>query len=99
GASGEAAKGQAAIEEILAGFLSGPYKGAQLTVETTSIRFIKPHLAVSDSRWEVSDVPEAEGEQPPTKGLSTTVLVKEDDQWKLAAHRSRVPFSPPSREQ
>jgi uncharacterized protein (TIGR02246 family) len=88
---GESAKGR---EEIQASFseTSTAYKGAKISIETTSVQFIEPDVAVSDSVWEMTGLPE--GTEAPSKGQSTAVVVKKDGDWKIVAHRARVPAPP-----
>lgn len=92
--TGEAFKGREAIEQTFAELSSGIFKGTKITIEMTGIHFIKPDLAVGDSSWALTDLPETEGETP-TTGTSTVVVTKQDDQWLIAAHRSRIPAAPP----
>jgi uncharacterized protein (TIGR02246 family) len=94
--SGKLSKGPAEIEKALAQLRTTMYEGSKLTIQRTAIRFLKPSLAVVDGSWELSGAPKTEGPAPPSKGTYTTVMVKQDDQWLLAAHRSRIPFSPPA---
>jgi uncharacterized protein (TIGR02246 family) len=92
--TGEIDKGREAIETRIATFLE-TYKGTQIKLERSSIRFVKPDLAVWDGTWEISGLPEATGEQAPTKGLSMVVATKQNGEWLLAAGRSSVPAAPP----
>jgi uncharacterized protein (TIGR02246 family) len=91
---GRRAVGRPAIQTALAELTAGPYHGSHLELETVSTRFITPTLVVGDSRWELTLVPATEGEAPPTKGLSTVVFVKQGLDWKIVAHRTRVPYPP-----
>jgi uncharacterized protein (TIGR02246 family) len=93
--TGDTFKGQQEIEDCITELMTNPYKGSKLAVETTSVRFIKPDLAVGDSTYEFTDVPEVEGQKPPTSGMATSVMVKQGDQWLIVAHRVRVPTLPP----
>lgn len=86
--------GRAAIEAAFTATNSGPYKGTSVTIETVSVHFVKPDLAVTDSEWEVANLPESDGPAPPSKGQSTLVLAKQGDEWVIAAHRTRIPQPP-----
>jgi uncharacterized protein (TIGR02246 family) len=92
---GRSFKGREGIEKSIAETLT-MFEGSQIEIERTSIRFIKPDLAVWDGTWEITGLPEAEGAPPPTKGLSTVVAVKQDDQWLLAYGVSSVPPPQPT---
>lgn len=83
-------------DEVVSGFSeshSTIYKGTQLSVEVTNIRFLKPNLAVTENAWQFKNLPETEGDDPPTRGTTTAVVVKQDGKWQIAAHRSRVPVA------
>jgi uncharacterized protein (TIGR02246 family) len=92
---GRSYKGREEIEKSIAEVLT-MYEGSQIKLERTSIRFIKPDLAVWDGTWELTGVPEVEGPAPPTKGLSTVVAVKQEGQWLIAYGLSNVPPQPPT---
>jgi len=91
---GRRAVGRPATQKALGELVAGPYHGSHLELETVSTRFITPTLVIADSRWELTDVPATKGETPPTKGLSTVVFVKQGLDWKIVAHRNRVPYQP-----
>ena len=92
---GQSLKGRTDIEASFSEVKSATYEGAKLSIETKAVHFVKSDLAVSDTVWEVSDLPEAEGPAPPSKGQATIVVQKQaDGQWKIVAHRTRVPQSP-----
>jgi uncharacterized protein (TIGR02246 family) len=91
---GQSVSGRAQIEATFSEALDTVYKGAKITIETTAVHFVKPDIVVSDSEWEVTGVPEGEGPKIPTKGASTAVMVKQDGEWKIAAHRTRVAAAP-----
>jgi uncharacterized protein (TIGR02246 family) len=87
GTSGELIKGRANIEKELAGFFAkNPNVKTKLSV--VSRRFIKPDVAVEDGEWEESGHTEA---GLPTKGLYTTVLVKQQGEWLSLCDRAIVP--------
>ena len=92
---GASHKGRADIEATFGEINSAVYKGSKISIEMKAVHFVKPDLAVADSVWEVSDLPKAEGPAPPSKGQATLVAAKQaDGQWKIVAHRTRVPQSP-----
>jgi uncharacterized protein (TIGR02246 family) len=91
---GERHEGRAAIEQAFAEINSGPYQGSQLELETVATRMLSPTLAVSDTRWKMTGMPEGDGPAAPAEGLSTVVFVAQGGGWLITAHRSRVPYSP-----
>lgn len=92
---GQSVSGKAEIQASFSEIHSTVYKGSKISIETTSVQFVKPDVAVSDSVWELSNVPKTEGPAMPTKGQSTAVMVNEGGAWKIAAHRTRIPTPAP----
>jgi uncharacterized protein (TIGR02246 family) len=93
---GESTKGRAEIEASFTEVHSTVYKGTKVSIEPTSVQFVKPDVAIFDTDWEFSDVPETEGPATPSKGQSTVVLVKQGEAWKITAHRTRIPTPAPA---
>jgi uncharacterized protein (TIGR02246 family) len=87
---GEKVTGRAAIQAGFAEIQSTVYKGTKISIESAALTFVKPDVAVSDTNWKLTHVP-AGAPAVPTAGQSTAVLVKQDGEWRIAAHRSRVP--------
>ena len=85
----------AAIEANFGAISFTIFSGSKISIESQAVHFVKPDLAVADSVWEFSDLPKADGPAPPSKGQATVVAAKQaDGQWKIVAHRSRIPQSP-----
>jgi len=96
--TGFTARGRTEIEKTYVGQFSGVYKGTSLKQATTSIRFIKPDVAIVNSTFEVAGLRGRDGEEvPPRKGMNTNVLVKQNGQWLITAHRGWVPPAAPVR--
>jgi len=89
-------EGRAAIEQAFAEINSDQYQGTQLELESISLRLLSPTLAVSDTRWKMTGMPEGDGPAAPAEGLSTVVFVAQGDHWLITAHRSRVRYTPPA---
>jgi hypothetical protein len=76
------------------------YKGAMLSVASTSTRLVGSNVVVRDGTWDMSGGEPAEGEAAaPQHGLYTVISVKQDGEWRIAAHRTRVPATPPTSSQ
>ena len=88
--TGRHLKGRDAIEK---GFtdLFAENKGLKLRIESESLRFVTPDVAVEDGTTEV--FPPDGG--PPTRSRFTNIHVKKEGQWLLSSVRS-APFIPPS---
>ena len=94
---GETFSGVPAIQAAFAEINSTVYKGTKIAIETVAaLTFVKPDVAVSDSTWKLTGIP-AGARTLPTEGQSTVVTVKQDDAWKIVAHRARVPQPTPGR--
>jgi uncharacterized protein (TIGR02246 family) len=97
--TGQSFKGREAIEAAFADMMATMFEGTKISIEMTATRFIKPDLAVGDSNWEITGLPETEGEAPPSKGTATVVAVKQDGKWLITSHRSRIPVAAPGSDQ
>jgi uncharacterized protein (TIGR02246 family) len=91
---GQSVTGREQIEASFTEIHATVYKGSKISIETTAVRFVKPDVVISDTAWEMTGLPKVEGPTVPSKGLSTAVMVKQDGQWKIAAHRTQVPSAP-----
>jgi len=90
---GETISGQAAVQATFSELSSTVYQGTTIEVEPVAVTFVAPDVAVTDSVWKLTGVPD-DAPSLPTEGQSTVVAVKQGDGWKVAAHRTRVPQSP-----
>jgi uncharacterized protein (TIGR02246 family) len=84
--------GRAAIEERYQRLFEGPYKGAQANLEITSIRFVRPEIAIIDGTYELNGMTSADGI---VKGMYTNVSVKENGQWMVHCSRPMLPMKAP----
>ena len=90
--TGQRGDGRAGVEKVLTEQYTGVYKGATLKNTVTSIRFLKPDVAIVNGTFEVSGMQGPDGKALPVrKGLSTIVAVKQGDKWVYAALRGMVP--------
>jgi len=88
--------GRAAIEERYQRLFEGPYKGAQATLEISSIRFVRPDIAIVDGTYELNGMKSADGlPLGLVKGMYTNVSVKENGEWMLHCSRPMLPMKAP----
>jgi uncharacterized protein (TIGR02246 family) len=87
---GSYARGAAEIQKWFATQFAGPYKGTKFTSTTSSVRFIKPDVAIATGDWIVAGI-QGSGMRG---GKFTAVLVKESGAWRVTAWRSFVPAKP-----
>ena len=88
--------GRMAIEERYQKLFDGPYKGAAGSLEITSVRFVRPEIAVIDGTYELTGLKSTEGQDlPAVKGMFTNVSVKQNGQWMLHCSRPMLPMKAP----
>ena len=88
---GQRVKGRDALEQYFAkGFAEN--KGLKLKHSDSSIRFLKPDVAIADGTWEITGRPEGN----PARGHYTAILMKRDGQWLIVYDRPMVPLRPPN---
>jgi uncharacterized protein (TIGR02246 family) len=89
-AEGKRVKGRAELEKYFAkGFAES--KGLKLKHSDSSIRFLKPDVAIDDGTWEITGRPEGKA----AKGFDTAVWIKQDGKWLVVYDRPLVPSQPP----
>jgi uncharacterized protein (TIGR02246 family) len=88
--AGHALSGRKAIQEAFEKQFAVA-KGAKLRIDATSLRFVKPDLAIEDGTTELDYGNDA----PPTSARYTAVHVKQDGHWMLASVRDAI-LVPPS---
>lgn len=85
--------GRTAIEERWQNLFDGAYKGAQANLEVTSVRFVRPEIAIIDGTYALTGMKSAEGQDlPAMNGTFTNVSVKQDGQWMLHCSRPMLPM-------
>ena len=61
-------------------------KNSHLTASETTVRFLRPDVAIVHVRWELTGESSPDGSTaPPRKGLMTQVIAKTDGKWLIAA--------------
>jgi uncharacterized protein (TIGR02246 family) len=88
--TGRRMKGREAIEKGLTAFFA-KNKGLKVRIESESLRFVTPDVAVEDG---TTFVIHPDG-SPPSRARYTIVHVKKDGRWFLSSVRD-APFTPPS---
>ncbi len=88
--AGRHLKGRGAIEKAFAGFFT-EHKGLKLRIDSASLRFVTPDVAIEDGTTAVIPPDGA----PPSRVRYAIVHVKKDGQWYLDSVRDS-PFVPPS---
>jgi uncharacterized protein (TIGR02246 family) len=85
---GQHIKGRKAIEALYQHYFAAT-KGAKLFIHITSVRVVRPELAVEDGLTEV-----VRPDGPPSAARYTVMYVKQDGQWYLASVREAIAVPP-----
>ena len=85
---GQHIKGRKAIEEVYQQYFAAT-KGAKLFIHITSVRVVRPDLAVEDGLTEV-----VRPDGPPSAARYTVIYVKQDGQWYLESVREAIAVPP-----
>jgi uncharacterized protein (TIGR02246 family) len=94
---GRVARGQGAVEALLAGNFGGMFRGSRIAFNPQTIRLLARDLALADGTWQVTLPPAPDGRAaPPIAGLLTTVFRKVDGTWKVEADRPMLPAPLPA---
>ncbi len=76
--------GRRAIKEAHAASHSTMFKTSQLTLRESSVRFLRPDIAVARSITEVTGQTGASGEiLPPRSAMLTLIMVNDDGRWMI----------------
>ena len=90
-ASGQRLKGRDALEKYIANGFAESKEGLKLKHSDSTVRFLKPDVAIADGTWEITGRPEG----TPARGHYTAILMKRDGQWLVVYDRPMVPVQPP----
>jgi uncharacterized protein (TIGR02246 family) len=88
--SGQQLKGREAIEKAFKELFT-QHKGLKVRIDSLSLRFVTPDVAVEDG---ISSVLNADG-GPPSQSRYTIIHVKKDNEWLLSSVRD-APYTAPS---
>jgi uncharacterized protein (TIGR02246 family) len=88
--TGRHLKGRDAIEKAFAEYFA-ENKGLKVRIDSLSLRFVTPEVAIEDGVTEVASADSA----PPSRARFTNVHVKKDGKWQLSSVRDAV-YAPPS---
>jgi uncharacterized protein (TIGR02246 family) len=81
--------GRTAIREAHAATHATIFKHSRLHMKETSVRFLKPDVAVARSLWDLTGHSTPTGEiAPPRKGILTNVLMKEKGRWRIVVSQN-----------
>jgi uncharacterized protein (TIGR02246 family) len=79
GPDGQVIVGQAAIEKQHVASLTGPQKGAKLTLRPGRTQTVTPDVVITEGTYELT------GGSAPAKGKYVNTVVRQGGQWRLAS--------------
>ncbi|MGH7787198.1 MAG: YybH family protein [Candidatus Binatia bacterium] len=95
---GAVAKGRDEVAKHFADEHAAAFKDTEIKLTIDSVWFASGDVALVDGAYVVLNAVDPNGQAlPPRKGLLTSVLIKEDGTWRVAASRSMIPIPLPWR--
>jgi len=89
-------KGRAGIQAEHEKAFTTFFKSATLASTGTTVRLVRPDVAVVHFNWELTGQVDKEGKvAAPRRGVITIVATKEEDQWRITAGQNTNTFVPP----
>ena len=93
---GNMTHGRAALEERWQKMFAGALKGTTNSIEATSIRLVRPDIAIVDGTSQSFGVKSADGmDVRNVPGMYMSVWVKQNDRWMLHCLRPMLPMKAP----
>jgi uncharacterized protein (TIGR02246 family) len=90
---GSVARGRAEIEKRYTQLVTQTFRGSQMALAMSALRFVNPAAAMVDGSFELNGVPDSGASQTQVKRLFIAIIVNEGDRWRVTAFWS----APPSR--
>ncbi|GAX42293.1 hypothetical protein NIES4075_32930 [Tolypothrix sp. NIES-4075] len=78
-------KGRTELVQGHANAFSNHLKNTQMHFPDTTVKFLKPDLAICHSTWEMSGLTRPDGTSLPTKYGVLSAIAQQDGQWQLVA--------------
>ncbi|MBX3025046.1 SgcJ/EcaC family oxidoreductase [bacterium] len=95
---GMVAKGRAEVEKHFADEQATAMKESTLKLTIDAVWFVTADVALVDGTYVVLNARDPNGQPlPPRKGLVSSVVIREDGAWHVAASRSMIPIPLPWR--
>lgn len=95
---GSFAEGREAVARMFAQEHETAFRNATITLTIHSVWMVTPAVGLVNGTYEVEGVTDRQGNSMAIRrGLLTSVLVKEDNQWWVAASRATIPVPVPWR--
>ena len=89
-------KGRSELEQGHANAFANHLKNTHMSFPTTTIKFLKPDLAIYHSNWEMSGITSPDGTRlPPKHGILTAITQQQEGIWQIIAVHNTETISPP----
>lgn len=93
---GTMSTGRAAVEAEHTQRHQGMFATSKMTMDTSSVRFITPEIAVVHFQWTVTGATDPKGAAvPPFHGLTTLVTSRSDSKWQIESAQVTFIGTPP----
>ena len=82
-------RGRDEISQRYESLFTGAYAGSHLAVAMSSLRFLKPDVALVDGSFDLADIRQSDGSSQVAKGLFVAIMTNDDGQWRFTAFWSK----------
>jgi uncharacterized protein (TIGR02246 family) len=82
-------RGRDEIAQRYESLFAGSYSGSQLTIAMSSLRFLKPDVALVDGSFDLDNVRQADGASQSAKGLFVAIMTNDEGAWRFTAFWSK----------
>jgi uncharacterized protein (TIGR02246 family) len=82
-------RGREEIAQRYESLFSGAFSGSHLAVSMSSLRFLKPDVALVDGSFDLTDIRQADSASQSAKGLFVAILTNDEGRWRFTAFWSK----------
>ena len=82
-------RGREEIAQRYEALFAGSFAGSHLVVDMSSLRFLKPDVALVDGSFDLNAIHQADGATTSAKGLFVAIMTSDEGQWRFTAFWSK----------
>jgi uncharacterized protein (TIGR02246 family) len=82
-------RGRDEIAQRYESLFTGSFSGSHLTIAMSSLRFLKPDVALVDGSFDLAEIRQADGTGRSAKGLFVAIMTNDEGQWRFTAFWSK----------
>jgi uncharacterized protein (TIGR02246 family) len=82
-------RGRTEIENRYAALLAGSFSGTEIAIDMSSLRFLKPDVAIVDGSMDLTGLHAADGSPKAAKALFIAIMTNDEGQWKFTTFWSK----------